>query len=226
MSTSPSSSPKKAPLHPEPEEPRNPPISKRLAKRIASQTRRDPGRVFTPFDFLDLGTPHCVGMALMRLVKGGKLKNLARGLYAVPRAHPLLGDLLPTADAIAQALARRDGARIQPAEGMAANLLGLSEQVQAQAVFLTDGPDHRVAIGPMTVELRRRPLRQVGSAAPMSSLVFSALRSVGKPQLSKARLAHLRETLKPKDLKRLLKDLPFAPAWMHPFLRYLADEHA
>ena len=111
------------------------PISKRLAQRVIRQSRVDPGRVFTPFDFLDLGTPHSVGMALMRLVRAGNLRNLARGLYDVPRNHPLLGELLPTAEAIAQALARRDGAKLQPMEAMAANLLGLSEQVPVKAVF-------------------------------------------------------------------------------------------
>jgi len=201
-------------------------ISKKLAQRIARQTRLDPGRVFTPFDFLDLGSPHSVGMALLRLVRHGELRHLARGLYDVSRSHPLLGDLLPTAEAIAQALARRDGATIQPMEAMAANLLGLSEQVPVKAMFLTDGPARLVTVGPLTVQLKRRPLRQVGSAAPTSSLVFAALRSLGKGNVTKARVAHLRETLSPKDQRRLLKDLPLAPAWMHPYLRYISGGEA
>jgi hypothetical protein len=201
-------------------------ISKKLAQRIARQTRVEPGRVFTPFDFLDLGSPHSVGMAFLRLVRGGSLRHLARGLYDVPRSHPLLGELLPTAEAIAQALARRDGAKIQPMEAMAANLLGLSEQVPVKAVFLTDGPGHIVKVGPLTVQLKQRGLRQVGSAAATSSLVFAALRSLGKEHVTKARVAHLRETLNLKDRKRLLKDLPLAPAWMHLFLRYISGEDA
>lgn len=201
-------------------------ISQKLAQRIAQQARREPERVFTPFDFLDLGSPHSVGMTLLRLVRNGQLRHLARGLYDVPRSHPLLGELLPTAEAIAQALARRDGATIQPMEAMAANLLGLSEQVPVKAVFLTDGPDRLVKVGPLTVQLKQRPLRKVGSAAPTSSLVFAALRSLGKDHVTTARIAHLRETLSPKDRKRLLKDLPLAPVWMHPFLRFIAGEDA
>jgi len=199
-------------------------ISQKLAQRIARQARTEPERVFTPFDFLDLGSPHSVGMTLLRLVRNGQLRHLARGLYDVPRSHPLLGELLPTAEAIAQALARRDGATIQPMEAMAANLLGLSEQVPVKAVFLTDGPDRLVKVGPLTVQLKQRPLRKVGSAAPTSSLIFAALRSLGKDHVTTARVAHLRETLSPKDRKRLLKDLPLAPAWMHPFLRFIAGE--
>jgi len=197
-------------------------VSRQINQRIAQSARKEPDRVYTPFDFLDLGTPHSVGMTLLRLVRAGNLRHLGRGLYDLPRTHPLLGELLPTAEAIAQALARRDGAVIQPTEAMAANLLGLSEQVPVKAVFLTDGPPRSVTVGSLTVQLKQRPRRQVGSAAPTSSLVFAALRSLGKANASIARVAHLRETLSPKDRKRLLKDLPLAPAWMHPLLRCIA----
>jgi len=201
-------------------------VSQQIARRIARQSRTEAGRVFTPFDFLDLGSPYSVGMTLLRLARAGTLRHLGRGLYDVPRTHPLLGELLPTAEAIAKALARRDGATIQPAEAMAANLLRLSEQVPVKAVFLTDGPSRVIKVGPLTVQLKQRPKRKVGSAAATSSLVFAALRSLGKANVTKARVAHLRGTLNTSDRKRLLRDLPLAPAWMHPVLRYIAGEDA
>ncbi len=74
--------------------------------------------------------------ALHRLVKQGVLRRLARGLYDYPRSHPQLGMLTPSVDTIAQALAGRDRLRIQPSGAYAANLLHLSEQVPAKAVFL------------------------------------------------------------------------------------------
>ena len=197
-------------------------VSAVVAQRIAKMARATPGRVFSPFDFLDLGSPHSVGMVLMRLVRSGELRRLARGLYHVPRSHKVLGELMPTADDIAAALARRDGATVQPAGAMAANLLSLSEQVPARAVYLTDGPSRVVKVGALTVQLKKRPPRQVGSAAPMSGLVFAALRSLGKANVSPKRVAHLRKTLSATDRKQLLKDLPLAPAWMHPHLRYIA----
>lgn len=201
-------------------------VAGQIARRIARGTKTSPARVYTPFDFLDLGTPHSVGMALMRLVRGGTLRHLARGLYDVPQRHPLLGELQPTADEIAQALARRDGASVQPSQAMAANLLSLSEQVPARAVYETDGPSRTVKVGTLTVQLKNRPARQVRSTSPMSHLVFAALRSVGKAQVAPARIAHLQKTLSPKDRAQLLKDLPLAPAWMHPHLRFIAGAAA
>lgn len=195
-----------------------------MARRIAGKVRRRPGWVFTPFDFLDLGSPHSVGMTLTRLMRAGQVRRLARGLYDVPRTHPRLGELLPTADDIAQALARRDGATVQPAGAVAANLLSLSEQVPARAVYLTDGPSRIVKVGSVTVQFTRRPPRQVRSGSPMSSLVFAALRSLGKANVTRARVAHLRTTLSAADRRRLLRDLPLAPAWMHPHLRFIAGD--
>lgn len=196
-------------------------IAQEIGRRIDKASKANPARVHTPFDFLDLGSPHSVGMALMRLVRSGGLRRLARGLYDVPRQHPLLGELQPTADEIAQALSRRDGALVQPAQAMAANLLNLSEQIPARAVYETDGPSRTVRVGSLTVQLKHRPSRQVRSASPMSNLVFAALRSVGKDNVNEARVAHLRETLSAKDRATLLKDLPQAPAWMHPYLRFI-----
>lgn len=198
-------------------------VSTDVARRVSRMVRANPGQVFTPFDFLDLGSPHSVGMALMRMTRSGRLRRLARGLYDVPRTHSLLGELMPTADELARALARRDGATVQPAGAMAANLLGLSDQVPARAVYLTDGPSRTVKIGALTIELKKRPPRQVRSVSPMSSLVFAALRSVGKTNVTKARVRHLTTTLSLEDRRRLLKDLPLAPAWMHPHLRSIAD---
>ncbi len=216
--------PRKAAPAPGPAAKRGKSVSSSVAQRIAKMTRATAGRVFTPFDFLDLGSPHSVGMVLTRMMRSGDLRRLARGLYDVPRTHSVLGELLPTADDIAQALARRDGATVQPAGAMAANLLSLSEQVPARAVYHTDGPSRTVTIGALTVQLKKRPPRQVRSRSPMSSLVFAALRSLGKTNVSRARVAHLRKTLSTADRRQVLKNLPLAPVWMHPHLRFIAGQ--
>jgi hypothetical protein len=197
-------------------------IADEIDRRIVKANTANPGRVYTPFDFLDLGSPHSVGMALTRMVRNGALRRVARGLYDVPRHHRLLGALQPTADEIAHALSRRDGAVVQPAQETAANLLNLSEQVPARAIYETDGPDRTVRVGSLTVQLKHRPPRQVRGASPMSRLVFAALRSIGNANVDETRVARLRETLSARDRAALLKDLPLAPAWMHPHLRQIA----
>jgi Family of unknown function (DUF6088) len=193
-----------------------------MAQRLARAGRKQPAKVFTPSDFLDLGTPHAVGMVLSRMVRAGTLRRLARGLYDVPRTHPLLGNLLPSTDEVVKAIARRSGVVVQPLDVDATNLLGLSEQVVAQPVYETNGPSRKVRVGNSVIEFKHRSPRSVTAAAESSNLVFAALRGLGKQHVTLARVAHLHKLLPAKESAQLLKDLPLAPAWMHPFLRHIA----
>lgn len=199
-------------------------LSRQLAQRIARLVRKEPARVFTPADFLDLGTPHAVGMALSRMVRAGTLRRVARGLYDVPRSHPLLGELSPSTDAVVQAVARRDGVVVQPLDVEATNLLGLSEQVVAKPVYETNGPSRKLWVGEQEIEFKHRSPRRVTAAAESSNLVFAALRGLGKAHVTMERVAHLQQMLPPKQRAQLLKDLPLAPVWMHPYLRHIAAQ--
>ena len=55
-----------------------------------------------------------------------------------------------------------------------------------------------------------------------TGLVVSALRSFGKGHVPQEKLERLRRDLSEKDRRTLLRELPLAPTWMHPHLRYLA----
>src|SRR6266550_4574697 len=112
-------------------------VDSRILARIRVWGR---GSVFVPSDFLDLGSREAVDLALHRLVRKGTIRRLARGVYDFPKEHPVLGLHWPSADDVARALAGRDRTRLQPAGAYAANLLGLSDQAPAKAIFLTDGP--------------------------------------------------------------------------------------
>ena len=112
--------------------------------------------------------------------------------------------------------------RLQPSGAYAANLLGLSEQVPAKVVFLTDGPGRTVTVGPLTVQLRRTTPRNMAAAGRPSGLVIQALRYLGPQHVTTERVARLRRTLTGDDRRALLKDLPLAPTWMHRTLKDLA----
>lgn len=202
---------------------RKPPqsIDTKVLYRIRAKGR---GSVHVPGDFLDLGSRQAVDLALHRLAKKGTIRRLARGVYDFPEQHPVLGPLSPSADTVAAALAGRDRTRLQPAGAYAANALGLSEQVPAKTVFLTDGPSRTVKIGPMTIQLRRTTPRNMAAAGRLSGLVIQALRELGKDHVTLARVEHLKHTLPAGKRRELLKDLQLAPAWMHPIFRELAKE--
>lgn len=194
------------------------------SKVFAAISRCGPGSVFVPADFLDLGSREAIDLVLHRLVRSGTIRRLARGVYDFPQKHPVLGPLTPSAESVARALAGRDHTRLQPAGAYAANTLGLSEQVPAKTVFLTDGRARTVQIGPMTIELRRTTPRNMAAAGRLSGLLIQALRELGQEHVTEARREHLKRTLPADERRRLLKDIKLAPAWMHPIFRELAEE--
>ena len=194
--------------------------------RIQTSIRgRGHGCVVVPTDFLDLGSREAVDLALHRLTQKGIIRRLARGVYDFPKKHPVLGSLTPSAEKVAAALAIRDHTRIQPAGAYAANVLGLSEQVPAKAVFLTDGPTRTVRIGSTTIQLRRTTARNMAAAGRLSGLLIQALRAIGKEHVTKQHWEHLKRTIPAKQRRGLLNDLTLAPAWMHPIFRELAGEN-
>lgn len=196
-------------------------IDSRILARIHGRGR---GAVFTPGDFLDLGSREAVDLVLHRQVKKGAIRRLARGVYDFPRRHAVLGFLSPSADDIALALAGRDLTRLQAAGAYAANTLGLSEQVPAKVVFLTDGASRTVKVGPMTIQLRRTTPKNMAAAGKLSGLVIQAFRELGQEHVTTARIDHLKRTIAPEKRRELLKDIKLAPAWMHPLFRSLAEE--
>ncbi len=191
---------------------------------LASIRRRGIGCVFVPADFLAFGSRQAVDLALHRLVKQGTIRRLTRGVYDYPKQHPVLGLIQPSADAIAQALAGRDQTRLQPAGAYAANVLGLSEQVPAKVVFLTDGPSRMVRIGSMTIQLRRTTARNMAAAGRLSGLLIQALREIGEDHVTQDRIAHLKRTLPAAKRRALVDDIRLAPVWMHPIFRELAED--
>lgn len=111
-------------------------ISDTILRRIRAKQR---GWVFTPKDFLDVGSRAAVDQTLSRLAKSGVIRRLDRGLFDYPKKHPILGMLSPAADKVAQAITSKTGDKAMPSGAMAANMLGLSTQVSAKPVFVTNG---------------------------------------------------------------------------------------
>jgi hypothetical protein len=198
-------------------------IDSNILSRIYGAGR---GPVFTPGRFLDLGSRDAVDKVLSRLAQKGTIRRLARGLYDYPEYHPIMGILAPSPDAIAQALAGKQGIRLQPSGAYAANRLGLSTQVPARIVYLTDGPTRTVRVGNQEIRLQRTTPRIMGPANRISGLVIQALRHLGQSHVDDAVIQTLQRKLSNQDKKRLIKDIAYAPAWVGKHLREIARGEA
>jgi len=198
-------------------------VDSSILSRICGSGR---GSVFTPGRFLDLGSRNAVDKVLSRLVQKGTIRRVARGLYDYPEHHPVMGILAPSPDAIARALAGKRGIRLQPSGAYAANRLGLSTQVPARIVYLTDGPSRTVRVGNQEIRLQRTTPRNMGPTGRISGLVIQALRRLGQKHVDDAAIQTLQRKLSDQDKKRLIKDISYAPAWVGKHLREIARGEA
>ncbi len=194
-------------------------VPDRVMKRVRASGR---GSVFTPSDFLTVAARPSVDQALSRLVKGGQLRRLARGLYDFPKLHPKFGALSPAPDDVAHALARETGSQVQIAGARAANALGLSTQVPAQSTYLTDGPSRRVVLGKRVVDLRHASPKHLVAPGSPAGTVVQALRHVGAVRAADVAQVAARR-LSANDKKTLASTALQAPAWMRPTLVSIAN---
>jgi hypothetical protein len=185
--------------------------------------RKGGGWVFTPVQFLDLGSRKSVDMALARLTDEGTIRRIARGLYDYPKQHPKLGPLSPSPDAIANALSQRDQIRLQPTGAYAMNLLGLSQQIPAQIVYLTDATTRTLQVGTQVIQLKRSTPKMMATAGKISGLVIQAFRYLGNGNITRVHLDILSQKLTPAQKKELQHDYIYSPTWMHPHLLKIAQ---
>jgi hypothetical protein len=188
--------------------------------------RRGRGAVFVTREFLGLGSRAAVDEALARLAREGVIRRLGRGLYDYPRLHDALGPVPADPDRVAAALARKSGSRLQSAGARAANALGLSTQVPARPVYLTDGRRRTVQIGGQTIELRHAEPRSLAGAGRIEGAVIQALRHLGPGHIDADTIARLRQVLTVREKAALRREALSAPGWLIPTLQEIARPEA
>lgn len=171
------------------------------------------GWCFTPKHFLDLNSPTGVRSALSRLEDEKVIRRLAQGLYEYPRQHADLGILPPQIEEIAKAIAEKNGVRIQPSGAYAANLVGLSEQVPAKAIFLTNGPSKKLKIGKLEIIFRTAREKNLHASGKVG-LVIQALRNIGKEHVDGVARSRVQRFLEDTNDQELKKNLKYAAQWI------------
>lgn len=199
-------------------------IDNKLISRIYGHQR---GWVFFKSDFLDLGSDAAIRKALSRLEAKGTIRRILRGVYDYPRISTLFNEPMgPDLDELASALARKSGWRIQPSENTALNRLGLSTQVPAQSVYLSDGPSKSYEIGKRQLIFKKRRLKESGFKLRESELVVQALKELGRERIDAQVCRKLSKTWTPDLWQKILRDTRSAPAWVCDVIRNIAKEKA
>ena len=196
-------------------------IDTQILDRIRAER---PGYVFTAADLLDIGSRDAVDQALSRNCRAGNIRKVARGIYDLPQHNSRIGEVAASSDAIAEAIARRDAARLQPTGANAANVLGLCDQVPMRIVYLTDGRSRRAKVGRREIILKHTTPRNMATAGRISGTVIQALRWLGQRHVDDAVIRSLQRRLPDDAKKQLLEDLRYAPAWIAAIMRKVAGQ--
>ena len=186
------------------------------------------GTLFFADSFVNFGNAKTVNKALERLVKSGEIDRVATGIYVRPKISKTVGKVFPTIEEIAQAIARRDKAKIVPTGSYSLNQLGLSTQVPMNVVYLTDGAARNVKVGKMLIKFKKTTPRNVSAVGEISRLVIQALRTLGQENATNEEVAHIQKLLTIEKQTRLEHDIRLAPAWirdiMKPVLKQKVNE--
>jgi len=152
------------------------------------------GWAFSGIDFTHFGSREAVRLSLHRLEQQGRIRRVMRGVYDYPRESALLERRLsPDMDQVARALARRFGWSIQPDGATAQSILGLTTQVPAKYVYLSDGPKRSYQLNQTKLEFQHSPLKESGFRYPESALIVQAVRWQGQNRIDAEVIAKIRD---------------------------------
>lgn len=197
-------------------------IEHKMVNRIYGRGR---GWAFSQADFADLGSRSAIDLALHRRQKEGLIRRVIRGVYDYPRYSQVLQSPVSSdIDQVAHALARKFGWRIQPDGATAQNLLGLSTQVPARSVYLSDGPDRCYAIGKTSLVFEHTALKEAGFKLPESRLIVQALKAYGEDRITPRIISMIRQKFDPTLRQKILRDTKTATGWVYAAIQEIAKD--
>ena len=173
---------------------------------------RPEGTLLCPSALLHLGGRAAIDQALSRLARKGQLIRVCQGVYVKP-IETRFGSRPPAAERVIEALANLWGETIVPSGGAAANLLGLTTQVPVRSIYLTSGPNRRLTLGEVTVELRHAPRWQLAAPQRLAGDVIRAMSWLGPNEVT-ANLKVIGQKLSPEDFRELEASRAVMPAWL------------
>jgi hypothetical protein len=184
------------------------------------------GAVFIPSDFFDIAEASKINKCLTRLEEIGDLQRVMRGIYVKPRFSELLNkDVPPRTDDVAKAIARNYGWTIVPCGDTALNMLGLSTQVPAVWLYVSDGPYKTYEADGMTLKFKHTDSKnELINISYKSALVIQALKALGKGYVTDKELRGISKLLTEDEKMQMLNEAKRVTAWVYELIRKICKE--
>ncbi len=180
------------------------------------------GTVFVPIDFALLTDKKTASVCLTRLESENIVKKVMRGVYYKPEYNDFLQEYVaPEPDAVAHALARNFGWTIVPCGDTALNLLGLSTQIPAAWVYVSDGTYKEYTYEQTTIKFKRTTNKEISKLSYKTALVVQALKALGKDNVDETVLTKLKNNLTDSEKQALLTEAKAATSWIYEYIKLI-----
>ena len=171
-----------------------------------------------PDDYVSYGASKAIQKSLERLADKQLIVRVAQGIYVRPKISKLIGALVPSAEEVAEAIAKRDRIRTVPTGSYALNALGLSTQVPMNIVLLTDGSPREIRVGKRKIKFKKTTPKNLLAKGKISRLVIQALKEIGNGKVTAEEEKKIIDLLKKEEVKDLKHDIALAPVWVQKIM--------
>lgn len=196
-----------------------PDYNKDIKKRILTS---ESGSVFVAIDFADITDKKTASVILTRIESEGIIRRVLRGVYDKPEYNEFLKEYIaPIPDNVAHALARNFGWTIVPCGDTALNLLGLSTQVPATWVYVSDGTYKEYAFDNTIIQFKRTTNKEVSKLSYKTALTIQALKALGKDKIDESAINNLRKLLTAEEKTIMLHEAKTATSWIYEYIRQI-----
>jgi hypothetical protein len=185
-------------------------------------SKSDVGQVFVATDFVDIADKTHINTSLTRLEEEKVIRRVMRGVYYKAEFNEFLQEYVaPLPDKVAHALARNYGWTIVPCGDTALNLLGLSTQIPAAWVYVSDGTYKEYTYENTTIKFKKTTNKEISRLSYKSALVVQALKALGKDNVTAAIIDKLRGTLTDKEKDALLAEAKTVTSWIYEDIKLI-----
>ena len=143
-----------------------------------------------------------------------------RGVYDCPEYSDFLDEYVePKPDKVAHALARNYGWTIVPCGDTALNMLGLSTQVPAVWLYVSDGTYKEYTYGNTIIKFKRTTNKEISKISYKTALVIQALKALGKENITAEIINKIASTTTEEEKTAMFTEAKYATSWIYDIIK-------
>lgn len=194
--------------------------------QIEERIRNSPkGTIFLTSDFIDLASSDAANRALLRLEETGLIRRILFGIYEYPEYNEFLNEYIEAApDKVARALARKFGWTIVPCGDTALNMLGLSTQVPAAWLYVSDGTYKEYTYGNTIIRFKRTTNKEISKLSYKTALVIQVLKAIGKENITPEVINKISATTTASEKETMFTEAKYATSWIYDKIKEICGE--